>query len=184
MEDNHAITPQEIEKRLIVLRNQKVMLDRDVAYVYGVETKRVNEAVKNNDEKFPDKYCFRLQPSEKQYVVENFDHLGNLDKSPVEPRAFTERGLYMIATILKSKKATETTFSIIETFAKAKEIARNIEAIHKETDDQKQKGLIQRTGELLSDLIVDESETLETESSIELNLMAIKFKHTVKRTKK
>ena len=47
MEDNHAITPQEIEKRLIVLRNQKVMLDRDVAYVYGVETKRVNEAVKN-----------------------------------------------------------------------------------------------------------------------------------------
>ncbi len=184
MEDNHAITPQEIEKRLIVLRNQKVMLDRDVAYVYGVETKRVNEAVKNNDEKFPEKYCFRLQPSEKQYVVENFDRLGNLDKSPVEPRAFTERGLYMIATILKSKKARETTFSIIETFAKAKEIARNIEAIHKETDSQKQKGLIQRTGELLSDLIVDEADTLETESSIELNLMAIKFKHTVKRTKK
>lgn len=126
MEDNHAITPQEIEKRLIVLGNKKVMLDRDVAYVYGVETKRVNEAVKNNDEKFPEKYCFRLQPSEKQYVVENFDRLGNLDKSPVD----------------------------------------------------------QRTGELLSDLIVDEADTLETESSIELNLMAIKFKHTVKRTKK
>jgi len=162
----------------------KVMLDRDVAYVYGVETRRVNEAVKNNTEKFPEKYCFRLQPSEKQYVVENFDHLGNLDKSPVVPRAFTERGLYMIATILKSKKATETTFSIIETFAKAREISRNIQALQQESDHRKQQGLIQRTGELLSDLIMDESETMETESSIELNLMALKFKHTVKRTKK
>jgi len=109
MEKMHEITPCEIEALLIDLRGQKVMLDRDVAYVYGVETRRVNEAVKNDTEKFPEKYCFRLQPSEKQYVVENFDHLGNLDKSPVVPRAFTERGLYMIATILKSKKATETT---------------------------------------------------------------------------
>ena len=87
MEEMHAITPCEIEALLIDLRGQKVMLDRDVAYVYGVETRRVNEAVKNNTEKFPEKYCFRLQPSEKQYVVENFDHLGNLDKSPVVPRA-------------------------------------------------------------------------------------------------
>lgn len=184
MEDSKAITTREIEERLIDLRGQKVMLDRDVAYVYGVETRRVNEAVKNNTEKFPEKYCFRLHPTEKQYVVENFDHLVNLDKSPVEPRTFTERGLYMIATILKSKKATETTFSIIETFAKSREIARNIHALHNEPDNQKQQGLIQRTGELLSDLIVDEADTLETESSIELNLMAIKFKHTVKRSKR
>jgi hypothetical protein len=184
MEEMHAITPCEIETLLIDLRGQKVMLDRDVAYVYGVETRRVNEAVKNNTEKFPEKYCFRLQPSEKQYVVENFDHLGNLDKSPVEPRAFTERGLYMIATILKSKKATETTFSIIETFAKTREISRNIQALQHESDHHRQQGLIQRTGELLSDLIVDEADTMETESSIELNLVALKFKHTVKRTKK
>ncbi len=98
MEDNYAITPREIEERLIELRGQKVMLDRDVAFVYGVETRRVNEAVKNNTEKFPEKYCFRLQPSEKQYVVENFDHLENLDKSPVEPRAFTEH------TVKRTKK--------------------------------------------------------------------------------
>ena len=78
MEEMHAITPCEIEALLIDLRGQKVMLDRDVAYVYGVETRRVNEAVKNNTEKFPEKYCFRLQPSEKQYVVENFDHLGSI----------------------------------------------------------------------------------------------------------
>ncbi|MBR0166286.1 MAG: ORF6N domain-containing protein [Prevotella sp.] len=184
MEDSYLITPREIESLLIELRGQRVMLDRDVAHVYGVETRRVNEAVKNNTEKFPENYCFRLQPSEKQYVVENFDNLRNLDKSPVEPRAFTERRLYMIATILKSKKATETTFSIIETFAKSREITRNIHALHQEPDNSRQQGLIRRTGELLSDIIVDEADTMETESSIELNLMAIKFKHVVKKTKK
>ena len=65
----------------------------------------------------------------------------------------------MIATILKSKKATETTFSIIETFAKTREISRNIQALQHESDHHRQQGLIQRTGELLSDLIVEEADT-------------------------
>ena len=90
----------------------------------------------------------------------------------------------MIATILKSKKATETTFSIIETFAKTREISRNIQALQHESDHHRQQGLIQKTGELLSDLIVEEADTMETESSIELNLVALKFKHIVKRSKK
>ena len=89
----------------------------------------------------------------------------------------------MLATILKSKKSTEATIDIIESFAKLKEINRNLTAIHQEKDSLKQKGLVHRTGELISDLFVEESETTETESSIELNLMAIKFKHTVKKTK-
>lgn len=74
--------------------------------------------------------------------------------------------------------------AIIDSFTKLRELTRNIEAIHNEPDNAKQKGLIQRTGELLSDLLVDDTETTETESTIELNLMAVKFKHTVKRTKK
>lgn len=90
----------------------------------------------------------------------------------------------MLATILKSKRATQTTIAIIDSFAKLRELTRNIEAIHNESDNAKQKGLIQRTGELLSDLLVDDTDTTETESTIELNLMAVKFKHTVKRTKK
>ena len=149
-----------------------------------METKRINEAVRNNPEKFPERYCFYLKVSEKQYVVENFDRMENLKKSTVEPRAFTESGLYMLATILKSPRATQTTMAIIDSFTKLRELTRNIEAIHNEPDNAKQKGLIQRTGELLSDLLVDDTETTETESTIELNLMAVKFKHTVKRTKK
>lgn len=179
-----TIGTKEVEARVIELRGQKVILDRDVAELYGVETKRINEAVKNNPDKFPERYCFYLKVSEKQYVVENFDRMENLKKSPVEPRAFTEGGLYMLATILKSPRATQTTIAIIDSFTKLRELTRNIEAIHNETDNAKQKGLIQRTGELLSDLLVDDTETTETESTIELNLMAVKFKHTVKRTKK
>jgi spore germination protein GerM len=148
------------------------------------ETREINKAVKNNPEKFPDGYCFTLQPSEKQYVVENFHRMERLKKSTVEPRAFTERGLYMLATIMKSPRATQTTIAIIDSFTKLRELTRNIEAIHNEPDNAKQKGLIQRTGELLSDLLVDDTDTTETESTIELNLMAVKFKHTVKRTKK
>lgn len=179
-----TIGTKEVEARVIELRGQKVILDRDVAELYQTETREINKAVKNNPEKFPDGYCFTLQPSEKQYVVENFHRMESLKKSTVEPRAFTERGLYMLATILKSKRATQTTIAIIDSFTKLRELTRNIEAIHNEPDNAKQKGLIQRTGELLSDLLVDDTDATETESTIELNLMAVKFKHTVKRTKK
>lgn len=179
-----TIGTKEVEARVIELRGQKVILDRDVAELYQTETREINKAVKNNPEKFPDGYCFTLQPSEKQYVVENFHRMESLKKSTVEPRAFTERGLYMLATIMKSPRATQTTIAIIDSFTKLRELTRNIEAIHNEPDNVKQKGLIQRTGELLSDLLVDDTDTTETESTIELNLMAVKFKHTVKRTKK
>jgi hypothetical protein len=179
-----TIGTKEVEARVIELREQKVILDRDVAELYQTETREINKAVKNNPEKFPDGYCFTLQPSEKQYVVEKFHRMESLKKSTVEPRAFTERGLYMLATIMKSPRATQTTISIIDSFTKLRELTRNIEAIHNEPDNVKQKGLIQRTGELLSDLLVDDTDTTETESTIELNLMAVKFKHTVKRTKR
>lgn len=178
------IGTKEVETRVIELRGQKVLLDADVAELYGVETKRVNEAVRRNPEKFPKDFFFQLQVSEKQYVVANCDRLKSLATSTVEPKAFTEEGLYMLATILKSPRATATTIAIIRAFKKLRELVRNIDAIHNEPDNAKQKSLIQRTGELLSDLLVDDTETTETESTIELNLMAVKFKHTVKRTKK
>lgn len=100
---------EEIEDKIITLRGQKVLLDRDVATLYGVETKRVNEALRNNLDKFPKDYCFTLQVSEKQYLVENFDRFSVLKHSTVEPKAFTEKGLYMLATILKSSRATNAT---------------------------------------------------------------------------
>ena len=71
--DASLVETHEIETRLIELRGQKILIDRDVAALYGVETRRVNEAVKNNLDKFPQGYFFTLQNTEKQYLVENFD---------------------------------------------------------------------------------------------------------------
>jgi phage regulator Rha-like protein len=174
---------------MIELRGQKVLLDRDVATLYGVETKRVNEAVKNNAERFPNGYVFVLKPSEKQYVVENFDHIKMLKKSPVEPRAFTEKGLYMLATILKSPRAVETTLAIIESFAHLRELARNVDtllSIEAPPNVEQRQSLIKRSSHILSDLltVADDEDITETEASIEVNLYAIKMKRTVKKTKK
>ena len=110
----------EVENKMITLRNQQVILDSDVAELYGVETKRINEAVSNNPEKFPEGYVWELDGSEKTEVVENFDHLHKLKYSPQFPKAFTEKGLYMLATILKSPKAMQTTIAIVEAYAMLK----------------------------------------------------------------
>ena len=184
MSDLIPFTTNDVMARIIKIRGQEVLLDRDVAELYGVETKRINEALRNNPDKFPEGYVFTLQPSEKQEVVENFDRLKTIQFSTVEPHAFTERGLYMLATILKSKQATSTTLAIIDSFVKLREISRNIAALHQEQDKEKQKSLVQRTGELMNDLLLDDGETTETESTVEINLVALKFKHTVKRVKK
>jgi hypothetical protein len=104
----------QVQKKIINMHGQNVILDSDVAELYGIETMRVNEAVKNNPEKFPDGYIFRLNKIEKEEVIENFDNLGKLKFSPKLPNVFTEKGLYMLATILKSPKATQTTIAIVE----------------------------------------------------------------------
>lgn len=97
-----------------------------MADLYGVETKRLNEAVKNNPEKFPEGYLFSLQQFETQQLVENFDRFATM-KHSISNYAFTERGLYMLATILKGPIAVRTTLSIIETFAQMREMARTME---------------------------------------------------------
>ena len=172
------------ENKIIVIRDKQVILDRDVAELYGVETKRINEALKNNPDKFPDGYVITLNIKEKDELVENFDRFSSLKHSPVEPKAFTEKGLYMLATILRSPRATATTFAIIESFFKLRTLVRNVNIMATEYDEEKRKSLVQRSGELLNELLTDEGDITETESSIELNLYALKMKRTVKRTKK
>ena len=95
-------------------KKQKVILDSDVAKIYGVETKRVNEAVKNNPDKFPNDYLFELTKSELENLRSKFSTT-KFSKTRVTPKAFTEKGLYMLATILRSRKAVNATFAIIET---------------------------------------------------------------------
>lgn len=101
----------DVEDKMITLRNQQVILSNHVAELYGVETREVNQAVKNNPNKFPEGYIIELNKKEKEEVVKIFDNLGNLLYSPSNPKAFTERGLYMLATILKGPKAEETTIA-------------------------------------------------------------------------
>lgn len=117
---------QNIEDLLIPIKNQQMLIDRYVAQLYGVATKRINEAVKNNPDKFPEGYLTELNDEEKKQLVENFDHLQSLKYAKTNPKAFSEKGVYMLATILKSKQATQTTFLIIETFAKLRALQQTV----------------------------------------------------------
>ena len=173
-----------VENKIITLRNQLVIIDSDVAERYGVETRDINKAVRNNPDKFPDGYVFELQSAEHQDVVENFHHLEKLKFSNVTPKAFTEKGLYMLATILKSKRATETTLEIIETFAKMRELSRAVAKLPDETDEETQKLLMRRSGELITELFSKDSQTTGKETSIEFNLAMIKVKHSIKQENK
>jgi len=172
-----------VEEKIIVLRDIPVLLDSDVAELYGVETMRINEAVKNNPDKFPEGYIFALSKEEKKEVIENFDNL-KIKFSPTLPKAFTEKGLYMLATILKSKKAVETTFEIIETFTRMRQLSRTAKQMVQEPDKEKQKPLMKRVGELIADILDDDLEYVGSETSIELNLAMLKIKHTKQRGKK
>ncbi len=173
---------KDVEKVLLELRGQRVILDSDVARLYGVNTMRINEAVRNNPDKFPTGYIIELTKDEKNEVIENFDN-PKLKFSPVLPKAFTEKGLYMLATILKSPMATQTTIAVVETFAKIKELSRTVSRISESDDEQEQKGLIRHGGDILSDLLYQEVPVSDTETSIELNFAVLKLKHTVKRKK-
>ena len=99
-------------------------------------------------------------------------------------KAFTERGLYMLATVLKGERARQVTFTIIETFFKVRELKRELLDLHKETDKQKQQSKMQHFGEVLTDIVMPDLQTSETESSLEINFLIGKIKHTVKRVRK
>ena len=183
MEHIACVTTHDVEELMIVLRRQPVLIDCDVATLYGVQTKEVNQAVRNNPDKFPTGYIFRLDQREKAEVVKKFDHLRNLKFSKVAPTAFTERGLYMLATILKSHRAVTTTLAIVDTFAQTRELARTMEALQDVQDGGiQQKSLLQRTGEILSEMVGRNLSTNSTETEIELNFAVVKIKHKVIRS--
>ena len=181
---NTPVRFSHVEKKIITLHDENVILDSDVAQLYGVETMRINEAVKNNPEKFPEGYIIKLTKEEKKEVIENFDNLSKLRFSPVLPKAFTERGLYMLATILKGERAIQTTLNIIDTFAKMRELSRTVAVLAATAEPVEQALLTTKSGCLIADLLEDELITTGTETSIELNLPLFKIKHTVHKGKK
>ena len=177
---NEIINSDDVQGKIIVVRNQQVLLDRDVATLYGVTTKVINQAVKNNPEKFPNGYIMSLTDSEKSELVKSFDRFESMKHSTVSPTAFTERGLYMLATILKSKQAVQTIIAIIDTFAQVREMARTMEALQQVSGDrEKQASLLHRSGELMAEVIGQNLSTKSVETEIELNFAVVKIKHKV-----
>ena len=175
----------EVESKIITLRNQQVILDSDVAELYGVETKRINEAVSNNPEKFPNGYVWELGEDDISSFRSKFSTLkktGRGQHSKYPPKAFTEKGLYMLATILKSPKAVETTIAIVEAYAKLKELSRVVVDIPQQEDNSsEQQLLLHRGGQIVEDIMTDILPKQSSETSFELNLAMFKFKHSVRR---
>ena len=184
------VTTKDVEERIITLRGKQVLLDCDVADLYGVETKRINEAVKNNPDKFPARCLFKLEDDETKMLVnkpsdrkekvadENSDRKTVSRMSRYNPTAFTERGLYMLATILKSPRATQTTLAIIDTFVAVREMARTMESLQSVADGgEQQQSLLQKTGQLLANVVGQNLATSSSETEIELNFAVVKIKH-------
>jgi len=105
-----------------MIRGEKVILDADLARLYGVETKILNQAVKRNIDRFPEDFMFRLTKGEKAEVVTNCDHLERLKYSPVLPHAFTEHGAIMAATVLNSPRAVRASVFVVRAFVRLRRI--------------------------------------------------------------
>jgi len=148
-----ALIPVEIiEQRILLIRGQRVMLDADLAALYGTTTKRLNEQVKRNLDRFPEDFMFQLTKKEKAEVVAICDHLANLKFSPVLPNAFTEHGAIMVASILNTKRAIQVSVFVVRAFVKLREmLATHKELAHKLTELERK---LQNHDESIQSLVV------------------------------
>ena len=199
-----AIDIAAVPSRMLTIRNQQVLLDRDVAALYGVETKALNQAVKRNAERFEEGYLFQLDAQEvenwkSQFVTSNLSEreIASLKMGMRRaPYAFTERGLYMLATILNSDRAVRATKAIIETYAQVRSMVRDMEAIQTEKAGSPEQAnlltraghklaanLLTRAGHKLAGLIGDNLSTVSRKTTIELNLALLKITHEVTQRK-
>lgn len=118
----HANDPADIARRILVLRGHRVLLDADLAVLYGVPTKALNQAVRRNKSRFPDDFCFRISDIEKSEVVTICDHLQRLKFSRTTPLAFTEHGAFMAAAVLNSPRAVDMSVYVVRAFVKLREV--------------------------------------------------------------
>ncbi len=174
---------EDVKNVIVPLRGVEVIPDFLVAHLYGVQTKEVNQAVKNNPDKFPEGFIMEYSKEEKSELVKKFDQF-NIKHSSAKVKGFTEKGLYMLATILRSPVATQTTLAIINTFAEVRELKRNLLEIHDSTSQEEKKKGMARIGDILADIIMPDMETTETQSSLEFNFVFGKLKHSVTRQRK
>jgi ATP-dependent Clp protease ATP-binding subunit ClpA len=111
-----------LEHRILTIRGRSVMIDADLADLYGVQTRVLNQAVRRNKERFPAEFMFQLTSAEKQEVITGCDHLARLKFSPALPYAFTEHGTLMLGNVLNSERAIEVSLLVVRTFVSIREM--------------------------------------------------------------
>lgn len=142
---NNEITKSEeiqIRNKIFSIRGVQVMLDRDLAELYGVETKRLNEQVRRNIKRFPERFRFEISLEEKNELVANCDHLQNLKFSPTNPFVFTEQGVAMLSAVLRSEIAIDISIKIIDAFIQMRKFITNNALIFQRIDKIEEKQLI------------------------------------------
>lgn len=147
-----------IESRILLIRGQKVMIDADLAELYGVPTKRLNEQVKRNQERFPADFMFQLTAGEKQEVVANCDHLAKLKFSKTLPYAFTEHGAIQAANVLASPQAIEVGVYVVRAFVHLRELVVSNKELALRLDELEDK----------TDLMSLKQETFEHNTRVQL----------------
>jgi hypothetical protein len=130
-----ALPTSGIESRILLVRGQRVMIDADLAELYGVPTKALNQALKRNRDRFPPDFGFRLSRSEKIEVVTNCDHLARLKYSPSVPYAFTEHGAIMAANVLNSPRAVAMSVHVVRAFVRLREVIASHKELVKRLDE-------------------------------------------------
>ena len=153
-----TFTGEQIAQQILLIRGHRVMLDSDLAALYGVTTKALNQAVRRNQDRFPGDFMFQLTVEEKTEVVTNCDHLAKLRFSPTLPYAFSEHGALMLGNTLKSSRAVEVSLHIVRTFVQLremlsshKELALKLEALERKvgSHDQAIKSLLEAIRQLM-----------------------------------
>ena len=163
---NELVEQGEVGERILTIRGNEVMLDRDLAELYQVNTKVLNQAVKRNIKRFPNDFMFQLSEKEKNELVTNCDRFNTLKHSTVTPYAFTEEGVYMLATVLKSDVATDVNIAIIRTFKKLREFSKHYNALAKKImeverkSDKQYKELTKALEDLINESKKVESKTI------------------------
>jgi hypothetical protein len=130
---------ERVQKAILLIRSEKVILDADLAALYGVSTKRLNEQVKRNRSRFPDDFMFQLTSDEKAEVVANCDHLRRLKFSPKLPYAFTEHGTIMAANVLNSERAVHASVEVVRAFVRLRLMLASNAELSRRLDDLESK---------------------------------------------
>jgi hypothetical protein len=141
-----------IERRILVVRGHKVILDADLAALYGVTTSRLNEQVKRNAARFPADFVFQLSDGEKAEVIAKCDHLSRLRFSPTFPYAFTEHGALMAANVLSSARAVDVSVFVVRAFVRLREALATHKELAKRLEDLEQ--IVGDHGAAIQDIVV------------------------------